>query len=214
LGGELKLLAAVITAALNLFICSAHAVELKVLDDKTFPILLVSGEYLSNDDQLFKRALAKGRDGEVWFDSEGGSLRAGIIIGNIIRQQGLATRVPNGAICASACVYSFMGGVVREVDAKGKVGVHMASLMFNDEFIAELRGLLLLEEEIDLNTRIQLIVSLSEGTAARALAIQVDHIVKMGVSLKLLNPSIDTHHLDVYWLSRRELRDFNVVNVN
>jgi len=214
LGVELKAAHGVFILVIVILCSSAQAIELNVMGDGSSSALLVSGEFFSDDDRLFKKALNEGDFREIWFDSDGGSLGAGIKIGQIIRQRGLATRVPNGAECASACVYSFLGGVVRDVDALGKVGVHMASLMFNEEFISRLREILIMKEEIDLNTRIQLIVSLSEKNAAYSVAAQVDHIVKMGVSLRLLNPSIDTHHWDVYWLSRQELKNFNVVNVN
>jgi hypothetical protein len=36
----------------------------------------------------------------------------------------------------------------------------------------------------------------------------------MGVSLRLLYKNYETNHFDIYWLSRVELVDFNVVNAS
>jgi hypothetical protein len=62
---------------------------------------------------------------DLYFDSPGGNLIAGLELGRLIRRAGLNTRVaPSGAGCYSACVYAFAGGVVRTYDGHGELGVH------------------------------------------------------------------------------------------
>lgn len=79
------------------------------------------------------------------FDSPGGSLTAGLALGELIRSRGMDTEVgpeyqeevlgPGGVTtgfrvlasnggCFSACAYAFMGGVSRTLAKGGKIGVH------------------------------------------------------------------------------------------
>ncbi len=55
--------------------------------------------------------------------SNGGYLSEGVAIGRIIRARGLATLVPRGARCLSACAEAFLGGVQREI--RGVVAFHV-----------------------------------------------------------------------------------------
>ncbi len=67
-----------------------------------------------------------GRDGfpEVWLHSPGGDAFAGMRLGLMIRELQLATVVPEGAFCGSACTTAFLGGVERRVE--GPFLVHAA----------------------------------------------------------------------------------------
>jgi hypothetical protein len=88
--------------------------------------LLVFGYVGAGDRLRFGAALTAARPvGEVQFLSGGGSLGDGIEIGRLIRRNSLATRVVSGGICASACNFMFMGGVVRTVEPGGLFMVHM-----------------------------------------------------------------------------------------
>ena len=149
---------------------------------------------------------------DVALDSLGGSLEAGIRIGEAIRAHALATRVPAGATCASACVYAFIGGIIRTVEKGGRVGIHMASGAFSDTYVAALRTILTDPSIHSVDDRIRLIVLVSEQHAAVAARRQARFLSEMGVSLRLLDPVFDTPHIDVHWLTRAEMRDFNVVN--
>lgn len=72
----------------------------------------------------------------IVFNSPGGDLNAGLQLGYRIRQLGLQTSVgktvpdgfgqlelTNDAVCASACAWAFLGGVVRNA-LSGQIGVH------------------------------------------------------------------------------------------
>jgi hypothetical protein len=60
----------------------------------------------------------------IEFDSPGGSLIGGMVLGRAIRAYGFTTRVSEGRECASACAIAFLGGVSRYVSGDGKLGVH------------------------------------------------------------------------------------------
>lgn len=71
----------------------------------------------------------------VFLSSPGGRLDQGLIMGEIIRSRGLTTVVakvdgegrPQPSYCASACVFAFAGGKVREAFPGSALGVHQFS---------------------------------------------------------------------------------------
>ena len=62
----------------------------------------------------------------VRLESNGGSLVAGIQIGETIRLKGLQTLVPAGARCASACAMAWLGGTQRFMGPGAQIGLHLA----------------------------------------------------------------------------------------
>lgn len=81
----------------------------------------------------------------VFFDSPGGSLVEGMELGETIRALSFSTAVgsqkahsPHMAICASACAYSFAGGVFRYLSKDtGRLGVHQFYGQSNTSISAE-----------------------------------------------------------------------------
>jgi hypothetical protein len=176
------------------------------------PVILAKGEIQKGDAENLRTLLARGPGVvAIEFDSPGGSLEEGLRIGVLIRDKRLATRVRAGAECASACVYAFVGGLVRDADRGAKIGIHMASLMFADAYIRDLKRILL-QSDLSLDSRIRLIVMLNEQMGAKAINRTTVHLLKMGVSVRLLEVQANTRHIDMHWLTSAELRDFNVTN--
>jgi hypothetical protein len=60
----------------------------------------------------------------VALKSPGGSLAEGITMGTYIHAHGLATLVPNDVECASVCALMWLGGIVRFVASRGRIGFH------------------------------------------------------------------------------------------
>jgi hypothetical protein len=173
-----------------------------------------SGEFVRNDVAKFKSIVSaqKKRPSVVLFNSRGGLLSEGIALGVHLRAEGFATRLGPSDSCASACVFAFVGGVVREVDKSGKVGVHMASLAFVDEYVAKLKKVLL-DQSLGLDQRIRFIIAINEQSAATAARLEANHLIKMGISLRILEPLMAKFQDDMHWLTRREMLDYNVINV-
>jgi hypothetical protein len=46
------------------------------------------------------------------------------MIGRAIRNKGLATKIPAGARCDSACSLLWLAGVTREIDCQARIGLH------------------------------------------------------------------------------------------
>ncbi len=60
----------------------------------------------------------------VMLSSPGGSVADALAISSLIREKGLSTEVPAGALCASSCPLILAGGVKRSVEDGAIVGVH------------------------------------------------------------------------------------------
>lgn len=108
--------------------------------------ILAKGEFDAGAPERLKRLLVKfDYRPTIVFDSPGGSLTAGLAVGEIIRARGLNTEVgpeyveevlasdqkstqmlaiSASPICMSACTYAFMGGKSRSVLEGARIGVH------------------------------------------------------------------------------------------
>lgn len=60
----------------------------------------------------------------VVLDSPGGSVVDALAIGSLIHENGLATRVAAGSLCASSCPIIFASGATRIASAQSAIGVH------------------------------------------------------------------------------------------
>jgi hypothetical protein len=58
------------------------------------------------------------------------------------------------------------------------------------------------------------IVALNEQSAGQIMAAIANYLARMGISMGLLFPTTDTSAVDIHWLSRAELRDYNLVNAD
>lgn len=149
----------------------------------------------------------------VRLQSPGGLLYEGFKLGETIRKAKLGTEVSAGSTCASACVFIFAGGVIRDAAPSARIVVHMASAYRNERYIAALKKILLMSD-VSLDARIRYITLLNEQNSATAMTEQAAYLQKMGVSLKLLSEIAETSHLDGNKLSVSKLRELNLVNIN
>lgn len=140
---------------------------------------------------------AKLTSGDVVFlSSPGGSLDQGLIMGAVVRSRGLTTVVgrvdssgrPQPARCASACVFVFAGGKVREAMPRSMLGVHQFSST----------GAKGDESAGDLVSRTQ-----------RTTGIILDYMTQMGVSPSIMQAM--TASKDIRWLTEKEAFEMNLV---
>lgn len=89
-------------------------------------ILVAEGSIDAGSAARLERVLdAKGADiRTVSIDSPGGALDDAIAMARMLRQRGIATRVEDGAICASSCPLMMAGGTARSAGPKAAIGVH------------------------------------------------------------------------------------------
>lgn len=140
---------------------------------------------------------AKLSSGDVVFlSSPGGSLDQGLIMGAVVRSRGLTTVVgrvdssgrPQPARCASACVFVFAGGKIREAMPRSMLGVHQFSST----------GAKGEESAGDIVSRTQ-----------RTTGIILDYMTEMGVSPSIMQAM--TASKDIRWLTEKEAFDLNLV---
>ncbi len=159
----------------------------------TCPTLIVAQGRIAQDSVRSFEALARTLPPRVpvVLNSNGGNFVGGILLGMAIRQHGSSVLVPRGAICASACAYAFLGGVVRQAAEGSRIGVH--------RFYA-----------VNRYTG-QRSMSYERSVTPRATALLTSYVQAMGVSPKLVGLAARVNPPDVRFLNQKELRQYHVV---
>lgn len=132
----------------------------------------------------------------VFLSSPGGSLDQGLIMGAVVRSRGLTTVVgraeaggrPQPSRCASACVFVFAGGVIREAMPRSALGVHQFTSASPPSD----------ESASDIMARTQ-----------QTTGIILDYMTRMGVSPSIIQAM--TASKDIRWLTDKEAFDLNLV---
>ncbi|BBE71998.1 PAN domain-containing protein [Oharaeibacter diazotrophicus] len=89
-------------------------------------VIALDGLITGNAALDFRRALMAAPQAKlVVLNSPGGSVSMALLIADDIHVRGLATLIPPGSQCYSACAYLFLAG--RERVAEGRLGVHQIS---------------------------------------------------------------------------------------
>jgi hypothetical protein len=149
---------------------------------------------------------------EVWVRSRGGDARAGNEAGKVIRSfTGMATRIPAGWTCFSACNFVFMGGDRRFVDPGGVFMVHMFTHTGDREAI-------FLSVEEGTAETVRLIADIEQASALLATE-DNDFLIRMGIHRTLLTDVMykqqavrtDENPSTRYCLSQQEVLRYNVM---
>jgi hypothetical protein len=96
-------------------------------------VVVVEGSLAAFDEDQFAAKTAPLSSAFVAFSSDGGSLVAGLRIGEAIRGKRFSTIVPDGRRCAAACALAWLGGVERFIGTSGKISFHAAYDAASDE---------------------------------------------------------------------------------
>ena len=107
---------------------TSTAAEIFAKKVKGLYVVVVKGDIEKDDDDVFKAVTSKLPSGNtlVAFNSDGGSVVAGLNIGLMIRAKRFATFVPADALCASVCGLAWLAGAPRLVTSESRVGFHGA----------------------------------------------------------------------------------------
>jgi len=134
-------------------------------------------------------------EADVYFNSPGGSLIAGMEIGRLLRQRGFVAHVGKrtadiheliGGVCYSACPFAYAGGVRRYLKPDSVLGVHRAANR----------------------------VALPDERAFDKLVTQqaTEYLLTMGVSPELFTIMSQVPHDAIRGLTREETRRLMLVN--
>lgn len=118
---------AIALMAFFIFSSQVSAVDLKWVHLDKQDILEVDGEIKSGDQALIAQSVSRQENKEnvyLAFNSPGGDLFEAVKIGQYIRSMNFNTVIVRGKVCYSACFFSFIGGIRRQVFPMGKLGVH------------------------------------------------------------------------------------------
>ena len=128
----------------------------------------------------------------VSLNSPGGSLDDAIAMATLIRDYGLATEVPEGALCASSCPLILAGGITRSISSKAAVGVHQFySVSAEPAEPAQA-------------------MADAQATTARISR----HLTAMGVDASLWLHALDTPPRSLYYLSADQMRTYGLSTGN
>jgi hypothetical protein len=104
----------------------AATVDVVSLGPNRPSLVTVSGTFDLNDKDVFARKIGSLSSAIVAFDSDGGSLVAGLRIGEIIRLKNFTTVVLDQTRCASSCALAWLGGTKRFMGTTARIGFHAA----------------------------------------------------------------------------------------
>ena len=122
-GQEFMRVAALVCAVLSAG--SAHAASISIESTGPDPVVVVQGSFEGKDGEQFFTKTGSLSAAIIRLESNGGSLVAGIQIGETIRLKGFQTLVPAGARCASACAMAWLGGTQRFMGPNARIGLHL-----------------------------------------------------------------------------------------
>lgn len=146
------------------------------------------GEHAADEFTAFVKANNIRPGALLVLDSPGGSLAQGLALGGKIRRAGLSTTVQvPGGVCASACLYAFLGGVERTVAPGAKLGVHQVYARSGSPLALQVSDTQLL------------------------LSLVAAYIHRMGASMDVFTLALGTPPESMYWMSTSELSRFAVV---
>lgn len=116
-----------------------HAATISTEQRDGTNVIVVSGALEDEDREKFERVAQQYSEARVFFKSPGGSVLAGVSIGEAIRLKGFSTGVRSGDVCASACALAWLGGVKRQLQRGSRLGFHAAYV--NDGDVSKESGL-------------------------------------------------------------------------
>ena len=98
--------------------------RLTLTETDTTGLWRLEGAIADGDAERLRTQLSDTAIDTLILQSPGGSVRDALILGRILRDQDIGTRVLNGEFCFSACPYIFAGGTTREAEPDAAIGVH------------------------------------------------------------------------------------------
>ena len=117
--------------AIVITVMSANASSADVSVESAGPAqptrIIVNGALSWDEADQFIQKVEAVSNGIVFFNSKGGDLLAGLIIGQTIRQKKFATVVKRDGLCESVCGLAWLGGVQRFLEPPMRIGFRAAS---------------------------------------------------------------------------------------
>lgn len=177
--------------------------------------ILAEGEIAPETPAAFDEFIRRHGSNTIVFNSPGGSLVAGLELGQRIRRLKMHTEVGVSrkdefghheivpGVCASACAYAFLGGVRRSIGnmfaankngiERSRIGVHR---FFRPDALSNMDAKQFAARDLDAEQRI---------TALLAV-----YMVTMGIDARLLGLAAEADANSMRWLTDQEIEDLRV----
>ncbi len=114
-------------------LATAATIDVNAVEGGASAIVVVTGRLEAVDGDRFISAVSRYENATIVLNSNGGSLIAGLQMGNVIRGRRYTTLVPDGVHCASACAVAWLGGTRRLMGPDARIGFHAAYTMENGQ---------------------------------------------------------------------------------
>lgn len=131
----------------------------------------------------------------VVLDSPGGSVVDALAIGSLIHQEGLATKIAAGSLCASSCPIVFASGKTRIASERSAIGVHQiyaAALSPDPQSALRVAGTAMAD---------------AQTTTGQIMA----HLSKTGVDPALWLHALETPPGQLYYFTPKEMEELRLV---
>lgn len=202
-----RFLLALISFALFVTAGTAQASVIVIIDFPQGCGILVRGNLVAADVANFERLTIERADCQaVALDSEYGQENAAMRIGTIIRTRKLMTIVPAGASCAGPCVLAFLGGVVRVVDPKARIGLRMPTVSRDSLILRETRRII---QKHGANAT-EAILTNVERMMFEVAAGLTRYVVMMVGSTDLIAATAESGTTITRWLSRAQIAEMRI----
>ncbi len=112
-------------------------------------LVTLNGVIGPEDASAFASAIGSHQKAVVVLNSEGGAVLPALEMGKRLRIKGLATAVPQNALCASACALLWLAGSPRFMGQGAKIGFHAAYIRKNGALLENGTGNALIGAYLD-----------------------------------------------------------------
>ena len=131
----------------------------------------------------------------VALNSPGGAVDDAMEIGRVLREQGYATTVASGALCASSCPLVLAAGAERTAEPGAAIGVHQVyATLPADQLPVGMRG-----------------AGFGMSEAQKTTATITRYLAEMGIDPALWLHALETPPASLYYLSPEELVEYRLV---
>lgn len=152
--------------------------------------LFLSGPLAEGDAARLEDALdAAAPPVTVALHSPGGNVSEALVMGRMLREREVATLVPSGAACLSACPFVFAGGTDRRVEDEAWLGVH--------------------QSYFDRSAILPAFMAVSQIQNGHAQVLK--YLDEMGIDPMVMVHALETPSNAIYLLSREQMERYGVL---
>lgn len=198
-----RFLQALCTAAATLLFIAAPAAWSATItfEDRVPSFIYFNGPIQQGDAQTLLRLLA-GRPraiSSLHLNSPGGSLQEALQLAKVVEKAGLATRVAQDGICASACFFVWLAGTSRFANSR--------EAMLSPRAQEALRSVGSPPGYVGLHRPFERIMQAPDGRQAQLMRGVTEYLESKMVPRRLIDAMMTHPSNDIYWMTNQDLKE-------